>query len=67
MHAGRCRDLDERDPEPVEPSMTSFRMVWIWGIGVMPNIFAMVRQTESASLFIGAGGSSSFSTRQVVS
>ena len=55
------------NPLVLEPSMTSFRIVCTCGTGVMPNIFAMVRQTESASSFNGAGGSSSFSTRQVVS
>ncbi len=55
------------NPLVFEPSMTSFRIVCTCSTGVMPSIFAIVRQTSSASGFIGAGGSSSCSTRQTVS
>ncbi|OPY40372.1 MAG: hypothetical protein A4E40_00820 [Methanoregulaceae archaeon PtaU1.Bin059] len=55
------------NPLVFDPSMTSFRMVCTWGIGVMPHIFAIWRQIASASGLRGAGGSSSFSTRHVLS
>ena len=55
------------NPLVFEPSMTSFLMVWTCSAGVMPSIFAIVRQTSSASGFIGVGGSSSCSTRQTES
>jgi len=44
------------NPLVFEPSMTSFLMVWTCSAGVMPSIFAIVRQTSSASGFIASGG-----------
>ena len=55
------------NPLVLDPSMTSFRMVWTCPIGVIDKVRAMVQHISRASGLSGAGGSSSYSTRQVES
>ena len=54
------------NPDVFEPSITSLRMIWISSTGCIFSSLAVVSVISIASSFNSRGGSSSFSTRQVL-